>query len=159
MHEIWRLLHRRAGGKAMPFLREIGWRDFNMHLLSDFPALPWKPWQEKFAAFPAKDDAPVDVAVTPQGNILVAGSFGDLGGNWEIYEAESRAYGHDPDRGRWRLCLPMHLAETREQARREDRVVAGWGGGGGRGGSDRHAGSLCLPVPAPRMIAAATVRG
>ncbi len=62
VHEIWRLLQRRAGNapgaRALPFLREIGWRDFNMHLLADFPALPWKPWQEKFAAFPAKDNAP-----------------------------------------------------------------------------------------------------
>jgi deoxyribodipyrimidine photo-lyase len=57
VHEIWRRLHRRAGAKALPYLREIGWRDFNMHLLADFPDLPWKPWQKKFAGFPAKDNA------------------------------------------------------------------------------------------------------
>jgi deoxyribodipyrimidine photo-lyase len=57
VHEIWRRLHKRGGGKALPYLREIGWRDFNMHLLTDFPDLPWRPWQAKFAAFPAKDNA------------------------------------------------------------------------------------------------------
>ena len=57
VHEIWRRLHRRSGARAQPYLRQIGWRDFNMHLLADFPALPWKPWQEKFAAFPAKDNS------------------------------------------------------------------------------------------------------
>ena len=56
VHEIWRHLTRKLGGKAMPFLRELGWRDFNMHLLQDFPDLSWRPIQPKFAAFPAKDD-------------------------------------------------------------------------------------------------------
>jgi deoxyribodipyrimidine photo-lyase len=57
VHTIWRYLHDKHGAKALPYLRELGWRDFNMHLLSDFPELGWKPWQEKFATFPAKDDA------------------------------------------------------------------------------------------------------
>jgi deoxyribodipyrimidine photo-lyase len=56
VHTIWRYLHDKHGVKALPYLRELGWRDFNMHLLSDFPELGWKPWQEKFATFPAKDD-------------------------------------------------------------------------------------------------------
>jgi len=57
VHAIWRHLTRKVGDKAMPFLRELGWRDFNMHLLQDFPDLPWQPIQPKFAAFPARDDA------------------------------------------------------------------------------------------------------
>ncbi|MEZ5831840.1 MAG: deoxyribodipyrimidine photo-lyase [Dongiaceae bacterium] len=54
VHEIWRHLHRAIGDKAVPFLRQLGWRDFNMHLLSDFPHLSWQPMQAKFAAFPAR---------------------------------------------------------------------------------------------------------
>jgi deoxyribodipyrimidine photo-lyase len=57
VHEIWRRLTKRPNAKGAAFLREIGWRDFNVHLLAEFPALPWKPWQEKFAGFPAKDNA------------------------------------------------------------------------------------------------------
>ena len=55
-HTIWRYLHDKHGAKALPYLRELGWRDFNMRLLSDFPELGWKPWQAKFAAFPAQND-------------------------------------------------------------------------------------------------------
>ncbi len=57
VHAIWRHLTRRLGDKALPFLREIGWRDFNMHLLQEFPDLSWQPIQAKFAAFPSRDDA------------------------------------------------------------------------------------------------------
>jgi deoxyribodipyrimidine photo-lyase len=56
VHAIWRRLTRQLGDKALPYLRELGWRDFNMHLLQDFPALTWQPMQAKFAAFPAKDN-------------------------------------------------------------------------------------------------------
>jgi deoxyribodipyrimidine photo-lyase len=57
VHEIWRHLTQELGGKAVPFLRELGWRDFNMHLLHDFSDLTWQPMQPKFAAFPARDNA------------------------------------------------------------------------------------------------------
>jgi deoxyribodipyrimidine photo-lyase len=57
VHAIWRHLDRKVGDKALPFLRELGWRDFNMHLLHDFAALSWQPLQARFAAFPAKDNA------------------------------------------------------------------------------------------------------
>ena len=57
VHAVWRYLHDKHAAKALPFLRELGWRDFNMHLLTEFPELGWKPWQDKFALFPAKDDA------------------------------------------------------------------------------------------------------
>lgn len=36
--------------------------------------------------------------------------------NWRIHEAEARKHGHAPDRGKWRITLMMHIAETREKA-------------------------------------------
>ena len=36
--------------------------------------------------------------------------------NWHIHEAEAKKHGHVPDRGKWRITLMMHIAETREQA-------------------------------------------
>ena len=56
VHDIWRHLTGKIGERALPFLRELGWRDFNMHLLHDFPDLTWQPIQAKFASFPARDD-------------------------------------------------------------------------------------------------------
>ena len=38
--------------------------------------------------------------------------------NWELYEEEARKHGHVPDRKNWRLVGLMHIAETREEARR-----------------------------------------
>ncbi|MEU9016538.1 LLM class flavin-dependent oxidoreductase [Actinomadura sp. NPDC048394] len=43
--------------------------------------------------------------------------------NWKVYERTSGEHGHVPDRSRWRLVAPMHIAETRERARAE----AAWG--------------------------------
>jgi limonene 1,2-monooxygenase len=43
--------------------------------------------------------------------------------NWQIHEAECRKHGHTPDRGKWRITLMMHIAETREKAFTE----AEWG--------------------------------
>ena len=57
VHEVWRHLDRTIGEKALPFLRELGWRDFNMHLLHDFADLTWRPIQAKFADFPARQNA------------------------------------------------------------------------------------------------------
>ena len=56
VQEIWRRLDRKLAEKALPLLRQLGWRDFNMHLMQEFPDLSWRPMQAKFAAFPAKDD-------------------------------------------------------------------------------------------------------
>jgi limonene 1,2-monooxygenase len=38
--------------------------------------------------------------------------------NWELYEETARANGHVPDRRKWRLVGLMHIAETREQAKK-----------------------------------------
>ncbi|MFI5664285.1 LLM class flavin-dependent oxidoreductase [Streptomyces sp. NPDC051684] len=45
--------------------------------------------------------------------------FAALRGNWEAYEKSCVRHGHMADRSAWRLVVPMHLAETREQARAE----------------------------------------
>ncbi len=38
--------------------------------------------------------------------------------NWGLYEETARANGHVPDRKNWRVVGMFHIAETREQARR-----------------------------------------
>ena len=45
------------------------------------------------------------------------GGFNALASNWDICEGKAREHGQQVDRGRWRLVGPMHIAETREQAR------------------------------------------
>jgi limonene 1,2-monooxygenase len=40
-------------------------------------------------------------------------------GNWKIYEETCRRHGHVADRSRWQFTVQMHLAETREQARKD----------------------------------------
>ncbi|MEU6658202.1 LLM class flavin-dependent oxidoreductase [Streptomyces sp. NPDC046821] len=40
-----------------------------------------------------------------------------LNGNWTAYEKSCAQHGHTADRGDWRLVVPMHLAETRAEAR------------------------------------------
>jgi deoxyribodipyrimidine photo-lyase len=52
VHEIWRRLSERHGEAALPFLRQLGWRDFNSHLLYHFPKLPKEAWSAKFRSFP-----------------------------------------------------------------------------------------------------------
>ena len=43
--------------------------------------------------------------------------------NWRIHEEECKKHGHVADRGKWRITLMMHIAETREKAFAD----AGWG--------------------------------
>jgi limonene 1,2-monooxygenase len=42
--------------------------------------------------------------------------FDALALHWDVMEERGPRFGHAPDRSKWRLCGPMHLAETREQA-------------------------------------------
>jgi limonene 1,2-monooxygenase len=49
------------------------------------------------------------------------GGFNALAGNWAICEQKAAEYGKHADRNRWRLVGPMHIAETREQARKDVR--------------------------------------
>ena len=44
---------------------------------------------------------------------------GQLAKNWEVHERVAVEHGHQARRDRWRVVGMMHLAETREQARRE----------------------------------------
>jgi len=50
-----------------------------------------------------------------------AGGFDALALHWDVMEERSAQFGHTPDRSKWRLCGPMHLAETKEQAIEEVR--------------------------------------
>jgi limonene 1,2-monooxygenase len=45
------------------------------------------------------------------------GGFNALAQNWAICEGQAAAHAQGVDRNRWRLVGPMHIAETREQAR------------------------------------------
>jgi len=49
------------------------------------------------------------------------GGFNALSSNWDICEAKAREHGQAVDRNRWRLVGPMHIAETRQQARQNVR--------------------------------------
>lgn len=55
-HRIWHAATALHGPDALPFLREVGWRDFNHHLLAQFPAMATAPLVPAFAAFPWRDD-------------------------------------------------------------------------------------------------------
>ncbi|MGQ9371835.1 cryptochrome/photolyase family protein [Azospirillum sp. A39] len=61
--QIWHAARTAAAAQpaAAPgieaFLREIGWREFAYHLLSEAPALADAPLDRRFAAFPWRDDA------------------------------------------------------------------------------------------------------
>jgi len=39
--------------------------------------------------------------------------------NWRIYEETAAQHGHVPDRADWRITMYVHLADTREQARKD----------------------------------------
>ncbi|MFW2852659.1 LLM class flavin-dependent oxidoreductase [Sphingomonas sp. TX0543] len=47
------------------------------------------------------------------------GGFNTLASNWAIAEQSAAEHGHTMDRSKWRLAGPMHIAETREQARKD----------------------------------------
>jgi hypothetical protein len=49
------------------------------------------------------------------------GGFNALASNWAICEEKAAEYGKPADRNRWRLVGPMHIAESREQARKDVR--------------------------------------
>lgn len=45
--------------------------------------------------------------------------FDILGAHWDVMTQRAEEFGQTADRSRWRLVGPMHLAETKEQARRD----------------------------------------
>lgn len=50
-----------------------------------------------------------------------SGGFNALAANWQICEDQAREHGRQVDRAHWRLVGPMHVAESREQAREDVR--------------------------------------
>lgn len=52
-------------------------------------------------------------------NATHSASVQNLRGNWDVVEEEAAKSGRKVDRRNWRMVAPMHVAETREQARRE----------------------------------------
>jgi limonene 1,2-monooxygenase len=50
-----------------------------------------------------------------------SGGFNALASNWAIAEDSARDSGNTMDRDKWRLVGPVHIAETREQARADVR--------------------------------------
>ena len=54
-------------------------------------------------------------------------AFDALGSNWRIAEEVAADNGQTVDRANWRLVAPMHIAETREQARKDVEFgIEGW---------------------------------
>jgi limonene 1,2-monooxygenase len=49
----------------------------------------------------------------------MVGGFDALAMHWDVMEERAHDFGQTADRGRWRLVGPMHVAETKEQARRD----------------------------------------
>jgi limonene 1,2-monooxygenase len=49
------------------------------------------------------------------------GGFNALATNWQVCEEKAHEYGKTVERRNWRLVGPMHVAESREQARRDVR--------------------------------------
>ena len=47
------------------------------------------------------------------------GGFNALASNWNICEQRAKEFGQTVDRNAWRLVGPVHIAETREQARED----------------------------------------
>ncbi len=48
-----------------------------------------------------------------------AKGFDALPAIWKFYDETTRQHGYTPNRNTWRLVGPVHIAETREQARRD----------------------------------------
>jgi limonene 1,2-monooxygenase len=101
----------------------------------------WFDLQEARLQLPAYNDEGIEIAVasmvSPTGartagqfglgllslSATSKGSFNALGSNWAIAEESARDHGKTVNRSAWRVVGPMHIAETREQARKNVR----WG--------------------------------
>lgn len=105
----------------------------------------WFTLQEAMLQLGSYDDDGVEIAVasqvSPTGAIAAgqhglsmlsigatsAGGFNALSANWKIAEDTAREHGNTMDRNGWRLVGPVHIAETREQARENVRYgIEGW---------------------------------
>lgn len=50
--QVWHQALRIHGEDALPYLRQLGWREFSTHLLYHYPTLPEKPLRVAFEHFP-----------------------------------------------------------------------------------------------------------
>lgn len=64
--QVWAVLDGAAGGDALPYLREIGWRDFAANMVSQFADFAEEPNRPAFARFPFRN-APADLAAWQRG--------------------------------------------------------------------------------------------
>jgi deoxyribodipyrimidine photo-lyase len=64
--QVWAALYGAARDDALPYLREIGWRDFAINLVDQCPAFADEPNRPAFARFPFRD-APDDLAAWQRG--------------------------------------------------------------------------------------------
>ncbi|MEK4033747.1 deoxyribodipyrimidine photo-lyase [Methylocystis sp. IM3] len=53
---VWAEVTREAGEAGLPYLRELGWREFCHHLLVASPDMPERPLDRRFDDFPWRDD-------------------------------------------------------------------------------------------------------
>lgn len=74
------------------------------------------------------------------------GAFNALASNWAIAEDLAKDHGQNVDRSNWRLVGPIHVAETREQARADVR-------GGLERWIDYFANVAALPIAPPPGVA------
>ena len=86
-----------------------------------------------------------------------AGGFNALASNWAIAQQSARDNGQSVDRSAWRLVGPMHIAETREQARadvafrvEEVALLFHRGRGAADGGRHRYGSGRCADRVRPR---------
>jgi len=54
--QIWHEIKKLAGEEGLPFLRQVGWREFCHHLLFANPDLPDHPLDSSFERFPWRED-------------------------------------------------------------------------------------------------------
>lgn len=64
--QVWHQLSLTHGGNALPFLRQLAWREFSYHLLFHFPKLPTEPLRPSFKMFPWKSN-PQDLEAWQRG--------------------------------------------------------------------------------------------
>ena len=56
LRRLWHATLALAGDDGLKFLSEIGWRDFNHHVLFQHPLLHQVPLRTEFEAFPWQED-------------------------------------------------------------------------------------------------------
>jgi deoxyribodipyrimidine photo-lyase len=55
-HRVWAEIMQAAGEGGLPYLRELGWREFFYHLLVSRPETPDRAFDARFDDFPWRDD-------------------------------------------------------------------------------------------------------